>query len=798
MFRPAKLNHAARVSMATAAAADFRAHFVSVQNAARAADPTAPLLTGEELMENADDSATDEIVTKWVASYSFPDVMSNGSSANLVVSRPSVAQVVRDMAPHERVSIMALESLKSAAAARIKAQKADKTYEPTPSEMESALESTTCDESDAAASAVATRATVKGLNYMSAPLSPTAATRRGAVRRPRYQPGGLFSSEENEDGDGDEAGLRKAKRARHASRSSRKAQALKYASRLERRHVVRARHPPTVAAAVATVTSSSGAVSDLMPPPLTVPKLKLSVPRLVYTSSSEDEATTSATSATSGSVEAVVAPTVRHGCNTKRTKRKHPIGVRITTEDVRASEEAAGLSPSTSAIVNDEPTVKHTKRGASKLESMKAQMKASSVVVISDSESEDENNEIAVVAIPAKRVHVTGTPHPLRSAPVQQQKRDDAIIDITIDAVIAGTTATTDESTTEVAAPEATDAASTSTAVATEIIAVPQTPRSIALTTPFPTNAGDGDKTARRAFLSDLRASSKKNAERSVQMDTDAERAASRSLGACNVTSYIKDACMSTRTAPTTDYDSDALVNAMNLTAEVISQRRAERMARRALRDTARPEADRRQFLRATRIPQSNYATPPTLRRAHLARCKQNAANNTCSICRRDLDATLITSFIGKAVHAVERLADPATGVAARELINQYMVGSGKPLTTAEKEVYDRRQVELSDVPSITQCCVLPLCGSCIRAWVVNYELHTTCLVKNRGRLLDRLPRCVVCNVHGKDTAMIGSADVAAACETSLSMRALRHLEFRGINGAKCAYVVRAAITDGH
>ena len=53
--------------MATAAAADFRAHFVSVQNAARAADPTAPLLTGEELMENADDSATDEIVTKWVA-----------------------------------------------------------------------------------------------------------------------------------------------------------------------------------------------------------------------------------------------------------------------------------------------------------------------------------------------------------------------------------------------------------------------------------------------------------------------------------------------------------------------------------------------------------------------------------------------------------------------------------------------------------------------------------------------------------------------------------------------------------
>ena len=542
VFRPARLNQAARMSMACAAAADFRAHVTAVKQQSTTDG-------GEEMsIEDLDDAATDAIVTKLAASYRFPDVMSNGSSADLVVYRPTVAAVVRDIAPRERESILALERMKSAAVVRSKAEKADVTYEPTQSELDSASDAGTCDEES---DAVVTSA----LNFVSAPLSPTAADRKRLVSRPRYQPDGLFSADES-DGAGVEPGA--AKRARHVDRRSLKAQALKQKSRLARRHAVRARHPPTVS--MLTVATAS-ADFDLMPPPMTVPKLHLAVPRLVYTSS-EDEGETESTVAVEPMVE--VAAAVRRGPKTKCTKRKHSIGHVITAADILAAEK--------------EEAIKRSRRGVGKLAAMKAQMANDDEAVTIISDGEDEDTVVATVA--------TGAPRSFLSI----DAAIDAAIDITIDEVIADDSAVV---------------ASTSAAVVAvvddnegsdDIIRVPQTPRSIALITPFPRDADANDKTARRAFLSDLRLSSKKNAERSAQMDSDAEMAASRSLDACNVTSYIKEACLSLRVGNSTDYDSDTLTANMRANPELMTQHRAERLARRALRDVARPEADRRQF----------------------------------------------------------------------------------------------------------------------------------------------------------------------------------------------------------
>ena len=689
VFRSASLKQSARVSLASAAAADFRAYFAAKQTATHAADPTAPLKTGDEMLDEADDSATDEIVAKLSATYNFPDVAST-STARLVVHRPTVAQVVRDLTPCQRGSIMALESLKSAAAARTKEQRADKTYAPNVSELESALETTSCDESDFA---------IPSMSYMSTPMSPAHKGRQAVVCRPRYRPAGLHTSAESGGDDDNDASV-EAKRARHADRRSRKAQAMKQANRLERRQARRARHP-TAAIDVNVATEASSAF--LMPPPPTVPKLHLSVPRLVYTSTEEDEAVVASSSSSSSS--------------------------------------------------------------------------STPVVVISDSES-DSGEEAAVM--------VTVTDVPKRRGPnlkttLRKVQSQHEAIDSTINAVIADFDNNTPTTAAAVVDGE------------TAVVVVVDNDETSVDAFPMMTDAAD-----RRAFLTELRTSSKKNAAISAGMDTDAERTASRSLDSCGVIPYIRAACKSTRTAPTTDFDSDSLIDAMNTPKEQHTQQQAERMAQHALHDASRPEANRRQYLRATRIPQSSYATTPKLRRTHMARCRENAARGTCSICRRDLDATLVAAFTDKATQAADRLANAVTSGVARSRVDQYMAGAGTRLEMAEKEAYDRRQIAQADVPSMTQCCSLPLCGSCIRAWIVNHELHTTCLVKNRGRLLDRLPRCVVCNEHGKDSAMIGSADVAAACETSLSMRALRHLEFRGANGAKCAFVVRSAITGGH
>ena len=183
----------------------------------------------------------------------------------------------------------------------------------------------------------------------------------------------------------------------------------------------------------------------------------------------------------------------------------------------------------------------------------------------------------------------------------------------------------------------------------------------------------------------------------------------------------------------------------------------------------------------------------PALKRDHVKRCHKNAARNTCGICRRALDADLITSFKARALKATDQVTSADTAEKTIHRVRRYMDGAGAKLDATEKAAYDRKQIKQSNVPSITQCCSVPVCGSCVRAWTNTHELYTMRLVRNRGRRLDRLPRGMVCNVHGKTTSLIGPADVSAASETSVTMRAIRYLEFRGPDAAACAYMLRSA-----